>query len=75
MDRGSIKESDSHAEFMNIEVHKDSNGNMSSGWNRDPYETQHRKSNDRFEVEHLRSQVAKLTGELDRARDDKKNSR
>merc|ERR1711937_754493 len=43
MDRGCLKESGSHAELMKIEVRKDSNGNMMSGWYRDLYETQHGK--------------------------------
>jgi len=61
MDKGSIKESGSHAELMNIEIQTDSNGSMTSGWYRDLYETQHGKSDDKLEVENLRSQVAKLT--------------
>eukprot|EP00401_Gymnodinium_catenatum_P023330 CAMPEP_0117482352 /NCGR_PEP_ID=MMETSP0784-20121206/13374_1 /TAXON_ID=39447 /ORGANISM="" /LENGTH=90 /DNA_ID=CAMNT_0005276843 /DNA_START=369 /DNA_END=642 /DNA_ORIENTATION=+ len=74
MDKGSIKESGSHAELMNIEIQTDSNGSMTSGWYRDLYETQHGKSDDKLEVENLRSQVAKLTGELDEAGDEKKQS-
>merc|ERR1740138_1163261 len=51
MDKGSIKESGSHNDLMNIEVKKDDSGNMLTGWYRDLYETQHGKAEKHEEVE------------------------
>jgi ABC-type multidrug transport system fused ATPase/permease subunit len=59
MDKGSIKESGSHAELMEIEIETDANGNMRTGWYRDLYETQHGKG-DKAQVESLKVEVANL---------------
>merc|ERR1711988_1593002 len=59
MDRGSIKESGSHDELMEIEVEKDASGTMKQGWYRDLYETQHGKG-DKAQVESLKTEVESL---------------
>lgn len=64
MDKGTIKESGSHADLMKIEIEKHPSGSMRKGWYRDLYETQHGKSEDKGKVESLTAEVAKLKQEL-----------
>merc|ERR1712139_90356 len=64
MDKGTIKETGSHAELMAIEVDKGANGNMKTGWYRDLYETQHGKTEEQGDVEHLKVELTKLREEV-----------
>merc|ERR1711959_210607 len=64
MDHGSIKEAGPHTELMKIEIEKDADGNMKTGWYRDLYETQHGKSEDKGEVESLKVELVNLKQEL-----------
>merc|ERR1719253_2588455 len=64
MDKGSIKESGSHADLMNIEVVKDVSGGMKTGWYRDLYETQHGKSDKDGKLDNLKAVVTKMKQEL-----------
>merc|ERR1712139_680453 len=70
MDKGTIKETGSHAELMAIEVDKDANGNMKTGWYRDLYETQHGKTEEQGDVEHLKVELTKLREEVEKLRVD-----
>jgi len=63
MDKGHIKESGSHKELMGIEVVKDADGKMVTGWYRDLYETQHGKDDDK-KVEELRSSLDRTKQQL-----------
>jgi len=58
MERGAIKEAGSHNELMKIEVQKDTDGNMKTGWYRDLYETQHGKNDTEGELEKLKKELA-----------------
>lgn len=73
MDKGTVKESGSHAELMDIPVKKEADGKtMVSGWYRDLYETQHGKGDDSAsaaaaaakEVEALKLQLETLQSQL-----------
>merc|ERR1719440_2084876 len=64
MDKGSIKESGSHAELMEIEIEKDAHGKMEKGWYRDLYETQHGKNESTGEVDRLKAELANTKQEL-----------
>lgn len=64
MEKGSIKESGPHHELMKITVEKDAKGNMSKGWYRDLYETQHGKSESKEEVERLTAELVKTQQDL-----------
>jgi len=64
MDKGSIKESGSHAELMSIDVEKDANGKMKTGWYRDLYETQHGKDENKEQLERLKAELANTKQEL-----------
>jgi ABC-type multidrug transport system fused ATPase/permease subunit len=58
MERGTLKEAGPHNELMKIEVQKDSNGNMKTGWYRDLYETQHGKNDTEGELKKLKKELA-----------------
>jgi len=64
MEKGGIKESGSHHELMGIAVEKDAKGNMSKGWYRDLYETQHGKSESKEEIETLKAELIKTKEDL-----------
>lgn len=70
MDKGSIQESGSHDELMNIEVKKGASGDMITGWYRDLYETQHGKSEGSNDAEMLRAELASLRQELEVMREE-----
>jgi ABC-type multidrug transport system fused ATPase/permease subunit len=58
MERGTVKEAGPHNQLMKIEVQKDINGNMKTGWYRDLYETQHGKDDTEGELEKLKKELA-----------------
>merc|ERR1719240_1312946 len=60
MDKGSIKESGSHAELMEIEIEKDTNGKMKKGWYHDLWQTQHGKEDNSERLEALEKENEKL---------------
>jgi len=73
MDKGSIKESGSHDDLMNIEIENDASGNMIKGWYRDLYETQHGKSEDRSDAEsdaEINAELARMRQELEVLREE-----
>merc|ERR1712151_28198 len=49
---------------MRIEIEKDSSGNMINGWDRDLYETQHGKGDDKNKTEMLQGELASMRDEL-----------
>lgn len=67
MDRGSIKESGSHDDLMEIPISKDANGKMITGLYRDLYETQHGKAKEdsqiHEELDRLKTQLSALQKE------------
>lgn len=64
MDKGSIKESGSHNELMQLEIEKDASGNMIKGWYRDLYETQHGKTDNKDVADMLRRELEEARQEL-----------
>jgi len=69
MDKGSVKESGSHKELMEIPIKKEADGKtMVSGWYRDLYETQHGKGDDAGAdskaLEALKQQLERMQREL-----------
>lgn len=72
MDKGHIQESGSHDELMAIEVTKNEDGTMKTGWYRDLYETQHGKQAD---VEGLKKEVERLSKQLEELQEERNEER
>lgn len=70
MDKGSIKESGSHDELMDIKIEKDSSGSMVKGWYRDLYETQHGQNEGKVDAKKLQAELARMRQQLEDLREE-----
>lgn len=73
MDKGSIKESGSHDDLMKIEIKKDPNGKMLTGWYRDLYETQHGKTKEDSKPNQIQEELDRLNAEISALKDENAN--